>query len=132
MKAEFTEALVFAARAHQNQQYGDRPYIFHPMRVAELVMPEYRVVAVLHDCLEDAGRLPFWLSYPEKLAVHLLTREKKQPYAEYIDRIALATGWPGECARAVKLADIADHLSHSPIPSQETRYRKAMKQLQVV
>lgn len=54
----FTEALIFAAEAHDGQPYGDRPHIFHPVQVAEALRmagaTEDEVIAgLLHDTVED-------------------------------------------------------------------------------
>jgi (p)ppGpp synthase/HD superfamily hydrolase len=56
-------ALIFAARAHQNQvrKGSDVPYIVHPVGVMLTLQavgetdPELLAAALLHDTLEDAG-----------------------------------------------------------------------------
>ena len=55
-------ALEMAARAHAGQR--DRvgqPYVLHVLRVMFRVRePEERIVAVLHDAVEDQGGIPGW------------------------------------------------------------------------
>ena len=76
------------------------------MRVALAVPPGARVVAALHDVVEDT-KLTFsnletnGLRDPELAALKLLTRGD-EPYEEYIERVATAGGAAGELARQVK------------------------------
>lgn len=122
-------AIFFAIDAHQDQTYdaptGPEPYYLHALRVMLAVRPEDRIVAVLHDVLEDAGTLPTWLSPQEEETLRLLTRETHESYADYIKRIARATGPAGEMARRVKLADLEDNLANNPEPRLAQRYRAA-------
>ena len=88
----------------------------HLERVAASVPSEARTVAYLHDILEhtDAsvvdleaeGMMPVELQ-----AVQLLTRDHDESFEAHTLRIAYAHGPEGRLARAVKLADIDDHLS---------------------
>lgn len=128
-------ALEFAREAHAGQIYRghggreDQPYIFHPIRVMSRVTKRARNVALLHDCLEDAGMLPDWLMETERAAINLLTRTSKgEPgeYAAYIARLASATGEAGEIAREVKIADLRDNLAHDPPERLRTRYEAAL------
>lgn len=50
-------AIAIAARAHEGQvDKAGMPYILHPLRVMLAVRtPEERIVAVLHDVLEDTA-----------------------------------------------------------------------------
>ena len=108
----YEDALELALRAHRGQKdkVGE-PYIRHPVRVAERVEgDDARVVALLHDVLEDTG----WTAADLREAgvddatldaIELLTRTPGQDYAAYV---AAAAGHP--LARAVKLADVADNL----------------------
>lgn len=52
------KAILFAEQAHQGQQYGLYPYIYHPKQVAEIAeeigFDEDTIVAcILHDVIED-------------------------------------------------------------------------------
>ena len=58
----YTRALQFAAEAHdtQLQKYTGRPYILHPIEVAEIVRradgtPSMVAAALLHDVVEDTA-----------------------------------------------------------------------------
>jgi (p)ppGpp synthase/HD superfamily hydrolase len=69
-----------------------------------------RIVAVLHDILEDtpvtlADLRTAGYSEPVCAAVDCLTRRTGEPYEEMIERIAT-----NALARQVKLADLADNL----------------------
>lgn len=113
----FEKAFDFARFAHYGQRYihvdGDEPYINHPLRVSHAVSEDAKVVAILHDCLEDYGILPPGLSEDDRDAIAYLTRDKnKESYEEYILRILNAPGRAGDIAREVKIADLRDNLSH--------------------
>jgi hypothetical protein len=124
----FAAAVAFAAEAHTGQVYkgyngrADEPYILHALRVAMAVTPEERIVAVLHDVQEDAGRLPAWLNEAERAALDALTRRPPFEYETYIATVAMA----GPLAVTVKVADLRDHLQHNPPTRLEKRYRKAL------
>ena len=109
----YEDALALALDAHRGQRdkVGEEA-IRHSVRVAERVdSDDARVVALLHDVLEDTGVAPSQLSaagLPEPLleAVQLLTRRgPAEDYDGYIERVA-----QHPLARAVKLADVADNL----------------------
>jgi (p)ppGpp synthase/HD superfamily hydrolase len=108
-------AIALAVEAHEGHQWGGsgRPYILHPLRVmARVETDDERIVAILHDTVENAGdRVSFARlqeeGFPEEIvqAIDCLTRREDEPYAEMIERIA-----PNALARRVKLADLADNL----------------------
>lgn len=129
------EAITMAVEGHATQvDLAGRPYIEHLVRVAFRVPVEYAAVALLHDYFEDvipvgsveelAESVPF-LSSEEHVALWLLTRKDGQIYRDYVKELK-----PHRIARAVKLADLNDHLymSHKhPIPdSLYTRYIEAL------
>ncbi|HYH54005.1 MAG TPA: hypothetical protein VD761_07725 [Solirubrobacterales bacterium] len=138
------EALKHAVRAHAGAvDKCGRPYILHPIAVAEAVDGESAylsyssgsvpredavVVALLHDVWEDTDyKLP---PLPGRLAEPLssLTRYSDETYANYIERLA---DEPLACL--VKLADLWHNLSperQACLPEQERkglekRYLKA-------
>ena len=126
-------AITFAVEAHAGQIYhgygerADEPYISHPLRVMMAVEPDYRIVAVLHDCQEDAGVLPDWLRTRDRVAIDMLSRTDK-PYEQYIAEMN-AKGTAGVVARAVKRADLMDNLAHDPPARLKARYIAALAAL---
>jgi len=110
-------ALRFASAMHKNDCYGDDPYVYHCVRVASrFVDVESRIVALLHDTMEDAtpfGRQTMfeaiWHQFGPDIAedVKWLTRDPRQTYSAYIDRIAYQA--PPRVL-AVKMADVSDNL----------------------
>lgn len=118
-------ARRIAQRAHEGQYAANgEPMIAHVGRVAAAVPPVARPVAWLHDVMEhstvdESVLLDAGASADQCLALQLLTRDIGQdsdgPYMEHVRAIALAPGSPGRIARAVKRADLLDHISHPSI-----------------
>jgi (p)ppGpp synthase/HD superfamily hydrolase len=117
VREQLEASIELACRAHRGQRYPSpecEPYICHPLRVM-LCMDDFdaQIVAVLHDVLEDTtvdvvalGELG--LAEHVIDAVRALTHDPRQPYADYIERVAA-----NPLARRVKLADLADNLSNN-------------------
>jgi (p)ppGpp synthase/HD superfamily hydrolase len=136
----FERAVELAARAHAGAKDKDgETYLLHVLRVAVAVRPEARVVAALHDVIEDTAVTVVDLKKegmqaPELEALSLLTRAKSQaePYEDYIERIATSSGEAGKLAREVKRADLRDNLrpSKSVMEEQKARYRVALARLE--
>ena len=110
---EIYEALIgLAARAHRGQvdKLG-QPYILHVIRVMLKQVDEIaRIVAVLHDIVEDTGITLADLrqeGYSQEvcMAIDCLTRRPDEPYAEMISRVSA-----NPLARKVKLVDLEDNL----------------------
>ena len=107
-------AIVIAAQAHENQLRVDgTPYILHPLRVMEAMSTdEEKVVAVLHDVLEDTSTTldelrTAGLTAREERALIFLTHHPAQPYMEYVRVLA-----QDPLAKAVKIEDIKDNYIH--------------------
>ena len=134
------DAIILATDAHRGQKdRNDEPYIMHPLRVAaQLWGYDERVVAVLHDVIEDtAVTLADLLDagYPPHIveAVDAISKRKDvdEPYSQYIQRVkknALAT--------KVKLADLRDNANLDRLPKvlasdlkRLDRYNRALQYL---
>jgi hypothetical protein len=124
---DLAQALLIAIRVHAGQvDKQGAPYLLHVLRVTEAVSVEAKVVAALHDVIED-GDYPDWaityaarLSLREMDALKLLTRGDGVRYDDYIARLSgtdrPAIYRPAGCDLAieVKLADLRDNLSRIP------------------
>ena len=100
----------------------------HSTEVAARVEGEAKVVALLHDIVEDTPAtiedIEFMFGIRIAEAVDLLTRKKEDTYFDYIHKIATSGD---KLAIEVKLADLADHLEKVDTlkPSLKKRYEKA-------
>lgn len=110
--ADLEFAIQYATRAHLGQMGRDgQPYILHPLRVMlRLASETERIVAMLHDVVEkttttldDLRRAGF--ADEVVAAVDTLTRREGESYEDLVNRAAA-----GALTRAVKLADVQDHL----------------------
>jgi hypothetical protein len=136
--SDLAQALMVAIRVHagQTDKQGE-PYLLHVLRVVEAVSDEAKVVAALHDVLEDGEgvldiashdsiRALDELDDDEEEALSVLTRGVEE-YASYIGGIIETEGRAGRIAREVKLADLRDNLGRIPeitveTPGDEERY----------
>ena len=138
MTPTLEDAIALAAHAHRGQvDKGGQPYILHVLRVMLRQAEETaRIVAVLHDVLEDtpltlAGLRAAGYSEQVCAAVDCLTRRAGETYEEMIERVAT-----NPLARHVKLADLADNLdpnrqvpADSASAERHARYLAARKRL---
>jgi hypothetical protein len=119
--SDLAQALMVAIRVHAGQRdKRGEPYLLHVLRVIEAVGDDAKVVAALHDVLEDAdgpggmclaGLVAYChLSMAEEAALDALTRREGEAYALYIQRIIAVGG----IASRVKLADLRDNLGRIP------------------
>jgi hypothetical protein len=106
------DAIALAVHAHRGQlDKRKEPYLLHVFRVMLSQQDETaRIVAVLHDSLEDTSVTLADLraaGYSDEIceAVDCLTRRPDEPYEKMIDRVAA-----NPLARCVKLADLADNM----------------------
>lgn len=112
-------AIAVAARAHEGQyDKGGAAYILHPLRVMMRVStPEQRIVAVLHDVLEDT---PLTLSdlaregFPLKIlaAVLALSRREGESYEAFVVRLG-ATRWRGRSSWRIWPTIVTCRVSHA-------------------
>jgi hypothetical protein len=122
-------AIAIAAQAHEGQtDRGGAPYILHPLRLMmSLATAEERIVAVLHDVVEDS-ELTFEDLQNEGFAPEVLealkavTKMEAEDYGDFVLRAAA-----NPIGRRVKLADLRDNsdLSRIPAPTARDYERKA-------
>jgi (p)ppGpp synthase/HD superfamily hydrolase len=131
-------AIVIAAEAHSGQRdKAGACYILHPLRVmSRMTTDEERIVAVLHDVVEDTGWTIERLraeGFDQRIldAVDAMTHRAGEAYDEFVDRAGR-----NAIARRVKLADLEDNADLSRIaePTEKdhqrvAKYRKAIAQL---
>lgn len=110
--------------------------LHHGLAVAERVMgADTRLVAILHDAVEDgaASREQIERAVPPQVftAIDHLTRRPDEPYRDYIERIASATGYAGTLACIVKRADLKTNLDRidAEHESLRPRYEAALERL---
>lgn len=108
------KAIAIAVEAHQGKKdRAGQPYILHPLRVMFRVETEdERIVAVLHDVVEDHGDV--WpmdrlrqAGFPPHLleALDCVTKRPGESYQQFVERSA-----SNPIARRVKLADLEDNM----------------------
>lgn len=105
-------AIAIAVEAHAGQtDRGGAPYILHPLRLMmQMDTDEERIVAVLHDVVEDGDGWTLERLEAEGFPVNILiavarlTRGANEPYPDYIARCN------GVLSRKVKIADLRDNM----------------------
>jgi (p)ppGpp synthase/HD superfamily hydrolase len=109
--ATIEKAIQIALRAHEGQKdKTGQPYILHPLRLMSAVEGyEAKVVAILHDVIEDSTITVEDLrkeGFGEMVltALACVTHLKGESYADYVVRCK-----GNETARRVKLADLEDN-----------------------
>lgn len=131
-------AIAIAAEAHAGQQdKAGESYILHPLRVMQRVgTNEERIVAVLHDIVEDTSWTLQQLanegfSSAVVDAVDALTRRENETYEDFVVRAG-----KNALARPVKLADLADNMELTRIKEpgakdleRMERYKRAVEVL---
>lgn len=130
--ATLERAISLAAQRHAGQvDKADAPYILHPLRVM-LNMPdiEHKIVAVLHDILEDTSTTTdelYVLSFPTHLieAIVALTKQQGESRIQAAQRTV-----QNPIARIVKLADLTDNMDLSRIQSPTMKDFERLKQYQ--
>lgn len=139
-------AIRLAVEVHEGQRdKAGAPYILHPLRVMASVEGEdAKIVAVLHDVIEDAQvegieeRVRAALSGGDSkrlmAALDALTKRDGEGYEAFIERVA-----PNDLARRVKLADLQDNMDVRRLRPEDLadpwtqqrllRYRRAFERL---
>lgn len=87
------KALEIAIKAHTNQfDKAGEPYILHPLHLMMQCKDNtHRIVAVLHDVIEDSDvtleSLKYIFTNEIIFAVDVLTHRKDVPYFDYINEV---------------------------------------------
>jgi len=120
MENEIKTARYIALLAHAGQKdKGGHPYIEHLRFVASQCKDDAKIVAWLHDLLEDTkiNYLEFWgllkcffgdKAYMIRDACHAITKRRGEKYEKYIARVKA-----NPIARQVKIADLKHNLDLS-------------------
>jgi len=133
-----SNAIILATQWHNGQvDKAGKPYILHPLRMMLKVNNiEIKIVAVLHDVLEDTectyqNLKEIGLNNELIEAIYCLTRQKNEDYMDFIKRCK-----HNPIARIVKLADLEDNCDLSRIenPTEKDyervkKYKKAINEL---
>jgi (p)ppGpp synthase/HD superfamily hydrolase len=131
-------AIVIAAESHAGQtDKAGAPYVLHPLRVMlRVASNDARIVAVLHDVIEDCGVTPERLraeGFSETVirALGAVTRAPGETYEDFVLRAAA-----DPIGRQVKLADLRDNSDPSRISeptgkdaARMEKYRRAIATL---
>lgn len=115
----------------QRRKYGGAEYYTHPLTVAMMMRTdEERIVAVLHDTIEDTD-----VTYEEirtafgsliANAVYALSRRDGESYVDFIQRVKT-----NHLAARVKICDIRHNMTTLPEGhGLRDRYTKALKALE--
>ncbi|WP_040712957.1 HD domain-containing protein [Paenibacillus curdlanolyticus] len=127
-----TKAILIATEIHDGQtDKGGNPYILHPLRLLTKASTEdERIVAVLHDVLEDTSyRLQDLVTdgFSQSIldALTALTKLEGESYESFIVRIK-----QNELATKVKILDIADNMDISRIPTPSEQDIKRIEKYQ--
>lgn len=131
-------ALKIARLAHRGQvDKAGEDYVQHPIYVASLVeSPEAKVVALLHDVVEDSDYtvedlLAAGLPREVVEAVKILTKQPSESYDEYLSKIKM-----NDLARVVKIADLTHNSDLTRLSNvtfkdleRQQKYKRAILQL---
>lgn len=123
------KAIRIAAVAHEpDKDKAGRPYVLHPIRVMmRMRTEEERIVAVLHDVVEDTDWTLEGLrreGFTEEI-VQAVDRLTKRPGESYDDSVQRAAGDP--IARRVKLADLEDNMDPRRLRELTPEHRERLE-----
>jgi len=133
-----TLAIAIANQAHAGQlDKAGKPYISHPLTVmAQMDTLESKIVAVLHDAIEDSELKIEDLvkqGFPEFItdAIAAITKLDGELYENYILRVK-----SNAIARKVKIADVSHNMDMSRITNPTAKdfqrlekYKKVLQEL---
>ncbi len=124
--SQLERAISIAVNAHSGQvDKAGNPYILHPLRMMLRLDGEAeRIVAVLHDVLEDTSVTAADLrreGFPDEIldALECVTKREGESYQEFVARAAA-----NPIAHRVKLADLEDNMDVRRLKRVTERDRK--------
>ena len=127
--ANLEDAITLAVEAHRGQtDKCGQPYILHPLRVMFACTTELeRIVAVLHDVVEDTGRTfddlrAMGFGEDVLAALDCVTKRPGEGYDAFVERASA-----NPVARAVKLADLQDNMDLRRLPGLEQKDMDRMR-----
>lgn len=125
-------AESLAELKHYGQCYGTHPYTYHLREVVSLCSsPEARIVAWLHDILEDtdASYELLYHMFGKEIAdaVHKISKYPHKTYEDYIKGVK-----SNGLSHIVKIADTRCNLWQSESEGDERRITKYTKQLELL
>ena len=139
-KEEITKLLELAALICVTKHQGQRDkvgaaYFQHPMRVAlKCEKDEEKIVALLHDTIEDTDVTPEWLKrqgFSDEIveAILSVTRNPGEDYQDFVSRAK-----KNPIGRIVKMHDLEDNLNvlrlKEVTPEMAERLTKYLKALE--
>lgn len=115
----YIKALNLMLKQHIGQKdKAGQDYIFHPIRVSKRCLEiDDKIVALLHDTIEDTGMTPDGLiregikEVDVVDAVVAITRREDETYAQFIERVC-----ENDIAREVKFHDLEDNMDITRLP----------------
>ena len=132
------KAALICVTKHQGQRdKAGAAYFQHPMRVAmKCEKDEEKIVALLHDTIEDTDVTPEWLKqqgFSDEIveAILSVTRKHGEDYQEFVARAK-----KNPIGRIVKIHDLEDNLNvlrlseiTPEMAARLTKYLKALESL---
>ncbi len=138
--ATLERAIEIAVRAHAGQHdKAGAPYVLHPLRLMlRMLSDESRIVAVLHDVVEDSDVTLECLrkeGFSERVlaAVGTLTKRNGEDYDAFIERVS-----KNPLASEVKIEDMKDNMDLSRLGrkasekalERQAKYQKSVTKLE--
>jgi GTP diphosphokinase / guanosine-3',5'-bis(diphosphate) 3'-diphosphatase len=127
-------AIAIANQAHAGQlDKAGKPYISHPLTVmAQMDTLESKIVAVLHDAIEDSELTIADLvrqGFPEFItaAIAAITKLDDELYEDYILRVK-----SNAIARKVKIADVTHNMDISRIANPTAKDFQRLEKYKIV
>ena len=130
---QLRKALELAYEKHKNQvDKAGKPYFLHPVMLALRLEGKKKIVAILHDIIEDTDITEkdlLDIGFDDDIveAVALLTRDKNMTYYDYIRKIKYSNN---TLAYWVKMADLKDNMDLSRLENITDKDKERVKRYQ--